>query len=48
MLVVGLELWTDAIWYQSVGYADVFWRRLTVQVPIDENAYEPSLLWRFE
>src|SRR5688500_16542531 len=32
MLVVGLELWTDAIWYQSVGYADVFWRRLTVQV----------------
>ncbi|HEV8546529.1 MAG TPA: hypothetical protein VGQ64_09540, partial [Candidatus Limnocylindrales bacterium] len=25
MLVVGLELWTDAIWYTSVGYDAVFW-----------------------
>ena len=32
MLVVGIDLWTDAIWYTSVGYDEVFWRRLWVQV----------------
>jgi uncharacterized membrane protein (UPF0182 family) len=32
MLVIGLDLWTDAIWYTSVGYDAVFWRRLGVQV----------------
>jgi hypothetical protein len=32
MLAVGLELWTDAIWYRSVGYDAVFWTRLGVQV----------------
>ena len=32
MLVVGIDLWTDAIWYTSVGYDAVFWRRLWVQV----------------
>ena len=32
MLVVGVDLWTDAIWYASVGYDAVFWRRLWVQV----------------
>jgi uncharacterized protein len=31
-LSVGVGLWTDAIWYQSVGYADVFWTRITSQV----------------
>jgi uncharacterized protein len=31
MLVFGLELWTDAIWYRSVGYDAVFWTRLRVQ-----------------
>ena len=31
MAVVGLELWTDAIWYTSVGYADVFFTRLRTQ-----------------
>src|SRR4051794_28331435 len=25
MLVVGIQLWTDAIWYRSVGYDAVFW-----------------------
>ena len=29
---VGVGLWTDAIWYQSVGYASVFWTQLTSQV----------------
>jgi uncharacterized protein len=32
MLVVGVDLWTDAIWYRSVGYDAVFWRRISVQV----------------
>ena len=34
MLAVGLELWTDAIWYRSVGYDAVFWTRLGVQVAL--------------
>jgi uncharacterized protein len=32
LFVVGLELWTDAIWFTSVGYDQVFWTRLTVQL----------------
>ena len=31
MAVFGLELWTDAIWYTSVGYSDVFFTRLRIQ-----------------
>src|SRR5215210_8223279 len=34
MLVVGRELWTDAIWYTSVGYSEVFWRRIGIQVAL--------------
>jgi uncharacterized membrane protein (UPF0182 family) len=26
---VGLDLWTDALWYASVGFDSVFWTRLT-------------------
>ena len=32
MLAFGLELWTDAIWYQSVGYDASSGRRLGVRV----------------
>jgi hypothetical protein len=32
MLLVGLEIWTDAIWFRSVGYDSVFWTRLGVQL----------------
>ena len=28
----GIDLWTDAIWYKSVGFDSVFWTRLGVQV----------------
>src|SRR5688572_8596433 len=28
----GLDLWTDALWYQSVGFDGVFWTRLGAQV----------------
>ncbi|MGH7477209.1 MAG: UPF0182 family protein, partial [Longimicrobiales bacterium] len=27
---LGIELYTNALWYGSVGYSDVFWRRLLV------------------
>ena len=32
MLAFGIELWTDAIWFKSVGYDQVFWTRVGVQV----------------
>ena len=32
MLAVGINLWTDAIWYRSVGFDQVFWTRLGIQV----------------
>ena len=28
----GIDLWTDAIWYQSVGFDSVFWTRIGAQV----------------
>jgi len=28
----GLDLWTDALWFQSVGFDSVFWTRLTAQL----------------
>ncbi len=31
-LSVGVGIWTDAIWYQSIGYVDVFWTRIGWQV----------------
>ena len=31
LLVAGINLWTDAIWYRSVGFDSVFWTRLGVQ-----------------
>jgi uncharacterized membrane protein (UPF0182 family) len=27
-----IDLWTDAIWYRSIGFDSVFWTRLTAQV----------------
>jgi uncharacterized membrane protein (UPF0182 family) len=31
MFVVGIDFWTDAIWYRSVGFDSVFWTRVGVQ-----------------
>ncbi|HEY6058433.1 MAG TPA: UPF0182 family protein, partial [Candidatus Limnocylindrales bacterium] len=31
LLGVGLDLWTDAIWFTSVGYESVFWTRVGTQ-----------------
>jgi uncharacterized membrane protein (UPF0182 family) len=44
MLVIGLELWTDAIWYTSVGYDEVFWRRIGIQVALFGAGFGISLL----
>ena len=32
LFITGLELWTDGIWFASVGYDDVFWTRLQIQL----------------
>ena len=32
LLGVGLDIWTDALWFQSVGFDAVFWTRLSAQV----------------
>ena len=31
-LSVGLDLWTDALWFRSIGFDAVFWTRLGAQV----------------
>jgi uncharacterized protein len=31
MFAVGIDLWTDVIWYRSVGFDQVFWTRLGSQ-----------------
>ncbi|HSL75476.1 MAG TPA: UPF0182 family protein [Candidatus Limnocylindrales bacterium] len=32
LLTFGLDLWTDALWFQSVGFDPVFWTRVTAQL----------------
>ena len=39
----GLDLWTDALWYQSVGFDAVFWTRLGAQVGLFAAALLGSL-----
>ena len=31
LFAIGIELWTDALWFESVGYDAVFWTRITAQ-----------------
>ena len=31
LFVFGLDLWTDALWFQSVGFGPVFWTRVSSQ-----------------
>ncbi len=35
----GIDLWTDAIWYQSVGFDSVFWTRLGAQLGLFGAAF---------
>ena len=39
----GLDLWTDALWYRSVGFDAVFWTRLGAQVGLFAAALFGSL-----
>jgi uncharacterized membrane protein (UPF0182 family) len=32
LLTFGLDLWTDALWFRSVGFDPVFWTRVTAQL----------------
>ena len=32
LFAFGLEIWTDALWFQSVGFSDVFWTRISAQL----------------
>ena len=40
----GLDLWTDALWYRSVGFDAVFWTRLGAQVGLFAAAALGSLV----
>jgi len=41
---VGLDLWTDALWYISVGFDAVFWTRLTATVGLGVGAFLLALV----
>jgi len=32
LFAFGLEIWTDVLWFQSVGFSDVYWTRLSAQL----------------
>ena len=36
---VGIDLWTDALWFKSVGFDPVFWTRLTATVGLGVGAF---------
>jgi uncharacterized membrane protein (UPF0182 family) len=36
---IGLDLWTDALWYTSVGFDSVFWTRLTATLGLFAGAF---------
>jgi uncharacterized protein len=41
---VGIDLWTDALWYRSVGFDSVFWTRLGAQAGLFAAAAIGTLL----
>ncbi len=41
---IGLDLWTDALWYTSVGFDSVFWTRLTATLGLFVGAVLLSLV----
>ncbi len=40
----GIDLWTDAIWYKSVGFDSVFWTRIGAQVGLFLGALAVALV----
>jgi uncharacterized membrane protein (UPF0182 family) len=47
MLVIGIQFWTDAIWFKSVGYDAVFWTRIGIQgaLFVGGTAVALAVLW---
>src|SRR6478609_542333 len=41
---VGIDLWTDVLWYASVGFDPVFWTRLTATVGLGVGAFLVALV----
>jgi uncharacterized membrane protein (UPF0182 family) len=41
---VGLDLWTDALWYGSVGFDSVFWTRLVATLGLGAAAFLLALV----
>jgi len=41
---VGLDLWTDALWYTSVGFDSVFWTRVLATVGLGVAAFVVALI----
>ena len=41
---VGIDLWTDVLWYASVGFDPVFWTRLTATVGLGVGAFLVALI----
>jgi uncharacterized membrane protein (UPF0182 family) len=41
---VGIDLWTDALWFQSVGFDPVFWTRIGAQGALFVGAFALALL----
>ena len=44
MLTVGINLWTDVIWYRSVGFDQVFWTRIGIQSALFTGGTAVALL----
>jgi len=44
LFTVGLDLWTDALWFQSVGYEGVFWTQLGAQFGLFVGATAVALV----
>ncbi|MFL5721685.1 MAG: UPF0182 family protein [Chloroflexota bacterium] len=43
----GIDLWTDALWYQSVGFDPVFWTRITATIGLGLGAFVLALIVLF-
>jgi uncharacterized protein len=43
----GLDLWTDALWYRSVGFDSVFWTRLAATFGLGAGAFVLALIVLF-
>ena len=44
MFLVGIELWTDAVWYRSVGFDAVFWTRVGGQLALFAAGFAIALV----